>query len=145
LVVDEVDRASGDALSTLLAMTDSTESARWRNPDSGEWVRPGPEFSVVMTTNAEDLALLPPALLDRFPVQIRVDRPHPSAVTLLGDDLRQAALGGALGPTGRRVSLRKFYTFDQLRPACGEDEAARLVFGDLGSDVLDAIRVGSVS
>jgi hypothetical protein len=41
LVLDEVDRASGDALATLLAITDSPASARWRNPDTLEWVRPG--------------------------------------------------------------------------------------------------------
>src|ERR1700688_1968926 len=55
LVVDEVDRASGDALSTLLAVTDTDGSARWRHPESGEWRSPGPAFSVVMTTNIEDL------------------------------------------------------------------------------------------
>ncbi len=54
LVLDEVDRASGDALATLLAITDSPESARWRNPDTLEWVRPGREFSVVMTSNVDD-------------------------------------------------------------------------------------------
>ncbi|MDE3065636.1 MAG: AAA family ATPase, partial [Acidobacteriota bacterium] len=68
LVVDEVDHAAGDALATLLAVTDTDGSARWRHPESGEWVAPGPEFSVVMTTNLEDLDDLPPALVDRFPV-----------------------------------------------------------------------------
>ncbi len=96
LVLDEVDRASGDALATLLAITDSPESARWRNPDTLEWVRPGREFSVVMTSNVEDLEDIPGALRDRFPISIRVDRPHPHALSQLSRDLRAPALSGSL-------------------------------------------------
>ncbi len=145
LVIDEVDRASGDALSTLLAMTDSPESARWRNPESGEWVRPGPDFSVVMTTNLEDLDDLPSALRDRFAVCIRIDRPHPSAVQSLSSDLRAPALAGSLGEPQRRVSLRSFYAFDQLRRGCGAQRAAQLVFGDdKATGVLDALSIGAL-
>ncbi len=145
LVVDEVDRASGDALSTLLAMTDSPESARWRNPETGEWVKPGSEFSVLMTTNLEDLTAIPSALLDRFPVAIRIDQPHPSAVTSLSDDLQTPALNSALGEDVRRISLRRWYAFDGLRRSIGAERAAQLVFGEAqGQDVLDALRVGSL-
>jgi MoxR-like ATPase len=145
LVVDEVDRASGDSLSTLLAMTDSPESARWRNPETSEWVRPGPQFSVVMTSNIEELDDLPPSLRDRFPVSIRVDRPHPSSVASLSSDLRAPALAGSLGPVGRRVSLRSFYAFDDLRRHCGATRAAHLVFGaDAASSVLDALSIGGL-
>ena len=146
LVVDEVDRASGDALSTLLAMTDSPESARWRNPETAEWVRPGPGFSVVMTSNIDELDDVPASLRDRFPVSIRIDRPHPSAVTSLSSDLRAPALAGSLGSQGRRVSLRSFYAFDELRRHCGASRAAHLVFGDdIAASVLDALSVGSLS
>ena len=146
LVLDEVDRASGDALATLLAITDSPESARWRNPETLEWVRPGPEFSVVMTSNIEDLEEVPRALRDRFPVSIRVDRPHPSAVARLSGDLRAPALAGSLGPEQRRVSLRSFYAFDELRRHHGPSRAARLVFGeDVAQSVLDALVIGAVS
>jgi len=146
LVVDEVDRASGDALSTLLAMTDSPESARWRNPETGEWVRPGPQFSVVMTTNIDDLDDIPLSLRDRFPVAIRIDRPPLSAVASLSGDLRGPALNGSLGPAGRRVSLRSFYAFDELRRHLGSSRAARLVFGeDSATSVLDALAIGSIT
>ncbi len=146
LVLDEVDRASGDALATLLAITDSPASARWRNPDSLEWIRPGPEFSVVMTSNVDDLDDVPRALRDRFPVCIRVDRPHPSAVTSLSADLRAPALAGSLGPESRRVSLRSFYAFDQLRRHHGAARAAQLVFGDQAAQgVLDALTIGAVT
>ena len=145
LVVDEVDRASGDALSTLLAMTDSTESARWRHPESGEWRQPGPEFSVVMTTNVEDLDDIPASLRDRFAVCIRIDRPHPAALARLSPDLRAPALAGSLGPSARRVSLRSFYAFDRLRAHHGAARAASLVFGRGATDVLDALSIGALS
>ncbi|MGD0852859.1 MAG: MoxR family ATPase [Acidimicrobiales bacterium] len=146
LVVDEVDRASGDALSTLLAMTDSPESARWRNPETSEWVRPGPQFSVVMTTNIDDLDDIPPSLRDRFPVRIRIDRPPASAVASLSDDLRAPALAGSLGPSSRRVSLRCFYAFDELRHHLGAARAASLVFGEeVGASVLDSLAIASLT
>ena len=145
LVVDEIDRASGDALSTLLAVTDSPESARWRHPETGEWWRPGPDFSVVMTTNAEDLDELAPALRDRFAVALRIDRPHPDAVASLSADLRAPALAGSLGESARRVSLRSFYAFDQLRRCHGARRAADLVFGDARAvGILDALAVGAL-
>ena len=146
LVLDEVDRASGDALATLLAITDSPASAVWRNPDTLEWVRPGPAFSVVMTSNIDDLEEVPRALRDRFPVSIRVDRPHPTAVASLSDDLRGPALAGSVGPDHRRVSLRSFYAFDELRRHHGAPRAARLVFGEEVADgFLDALAISAVS
>jgi MoxR-like ATPase len=146
LVLDEIDRASGDALSTLLTVTDSPASARWRNPETLEWVRPGPEFSVVMTSNIEDLDDVPRALRDRFPVSIRVDRPHPSALASLSSDLREPALMGSLDPEHRRVSLRSFYAFDDLRRHHGTPRAAQLVFGaSAAQSVLDALTIGALS
>ena len=145
LVVDEVDRASGDALSTLLAITDSVESARWRNPEDGQWVRPGPDFSVVMTTNLEELDEIPFALRDRFPVAIRIDQPHPNAVANLSEDLRRPALTASLGDAERRISLRSFYAFDQLRSRLGAARAARLLFGESnGQAILDALTIGGL-
>lgn len=145
LVVDEVDRASGDALSTLLAITDSPESARWRNPESGQWVKPGPDFSVVMTTNLDDVEDIPSALRDRFPVAIRIDRPHPNAVASLSDDLKAPALNGSVGDVERRVSLRRFYAFDQLRAHVGASRAARIVFGETsGPAIIDALAIGEL-
>ncbi|HEY1825409.1 MAG TPA: AAA family ATPase [Acidimicrobiales bacterium] len=145
LVLDEVDRASGDALATLLAVTDSAESARWRNPDTLEWVRPGANFSVVMTSNVEDVEEIPASLRDRFPVRVRVDAPPLAALEHLSEDLRAAARAGSLGPEGRRVSLRAFYAFDLLRTHHGEQRAAELVFGAHAQPVLDALRIGALA
>jgi hypothetical protein len=133
-------------LSTLLAMTDSPESARWRNPETREWVRPGPHFSVVMTSNIDDLADIPSSLRDRFPVAIRVDRPHVAAVASLSEDLRAPALAGSFGPVGRRVSLRSFYAFDELRRTLGAGRAAQLVFGsDNALSILDALTIAALA
>ncbi len=145
LVVDEIDRASGDALSTLLGITDTQESARWRNPQSGEWISSGPDFSAVMTTNLENIDDLPPALRDRFAVCIRIDQPHPSALAQLSSDLRGAALAGSLGDESRRVSLRSFYAYDRLRRVLGPERAAKLAFGPLNAEaVLDALSIGAL-
>jgi hypothetical protein len=142
LVVDEVDRASGDVLSLLLAVTDTDGSAQWRNPSSGDVVVPEDGFSVVMTTNIERLEELPRALRDRFPVAVRIDCAHPSSVLRLSSDLRRAALNGSLGDSERRVSLRTFYVFDQLRRVHGEKRAAELIFEE-GQDTafLDALNI----
>ncbi|HUY43777.1 MAG TPA: MoxR family ATPase [Acidimicrobiales bacterium] len=145
LVLDEVDRASGDALATLLAVTDSRESARWRNPETLEWVTPGPRFSVVITSNVESLDEIAPSLLDRFAIRIRVDRPPQEALDRLSLDLREPARRGSSGPAGRRASLRSFYAFDDLRAHYGPDHAARLVFGAAGEAVLDALRIGAMT
>jgi len=145
LVVDEVDRASGDVLSLLLAMTDSDGSSQWHHPTTGEVVRPAPGFNVIMTTNLEEMHLLPEALRDRFPVALRIDAPHPSALRQLSEDLRAPAQRGSLGETGRRVSLRSFYAFDQLRSALGAPRAAELLFGSTAAtDFLDALRLGAM-
>ena len=145
LVIDELERASGDALSTLLAMTDSPESARWQNPETLEWVRPGSHFSVIVTSNLEDSDDIPTPLRDRFPVQIRVDRPPARAVARLSVDLRDAALSGSLGPSSRRVSLRTFFALDRLRQVHGLERAVSLIFPDAEQqDFLDALRIGAV-
>lgn len=145
LVLDEVDRAAGDALATLLSVTDSSASARWRHPESLEWLHPGPGYSVVATSNAEDVEDLPAPLLDRFAVRVRIDRPHPAAVATLAPDLRAPALAGSLGPSSRRVSLRRFYAFDRLRARLGAERAAALVFGAAAPDVLDALAIATLA
>jgi hypothetical protein len=132
-------------LSLLLAMTDSEGSAEWHHPATGEIIRPAPGFSVVMTSNMESLDEIPSALRDRFPVAIRVDRPTREAVASLPDDLRDAALGGSLGPHERRVSLRLFSAFDRLRAVVPPEVAASILLEDRAGDFLDALRIGGVT
>lgn len=140
LVIDEIDKAGGDVFATLLAMTDSPESAKWEHPENGRIVRPKDGFSVVMTTNIESMEELPEALKDRFPVAIRINQPHPDALEKLSPDLRAYAV--RMADAGeRRISLRTFYAFDKLRASLGDAEASRLVFGKNAKAVLDAIAI----
>lgn len=146
LVADEIDKASGEVLGLFLAMTDSPESASWAHPDNNEIVRPLPGFSVVMTTNIEDMAELPDALSDRFPVSIRINAPHPAAFDALNlsHDLRPYAVRMA-DAGARRISLRVFAAFDKLRKTVGDERAAKIIFKGNAEAVLDAIRIDQVS
>jgi hypothetical protein len=124
-------------------MTDTIDSAKWEHPETGRIVRPAEGFSVVMTTNVEDMDELPTALKDRFPVAIRVDRPHPAALEKLSSDIRPYAM--RMADAGhRRISLRSFYAFDKLRMTLGEERAAAMVFGHRSSAILDAIRIDRI-
>lgn len=146
VVADEIDKASGDVLSLLLAMFDTPESASWEHPETGRIHRPRPGFSVVMTTNVEDMRELPTALRDRFPVAIRINTPHPDALVCLSPDLRAAAANSADADHSRRFSIRTFQAFDKLRSnGMDPERAARMTFGKRAEDIMDAIRVNAVS
>lgn len=138
LVIDEIDKANGDVLAVLLAMTDTVESASWQNPETGEVVTPHPEFSVVMTTNLERMSDLPDALRDRFPVAIRIGSPHPDALARIPDEYRATceALADHKDPD-KRASMRAFLELARLEVHMGRDEAARLIFGrDRAADMV---------
>ena len=145
LVIDEIDKASGDVLSLLLAMTDTVESARWEHPATGKIVTPRDGYSVVMTTNLEQMRDLPVALKDRFPVALRINTPHPAALMVLSEDLRSAAAAAADADPKRRFSIRTFQTFDKLRKTMGDERAASIVFRDAARDIIDAIRIDKVA
>lgn len=145
LVLDEIDRSNGDIESLLLAMTDTVESAKWEHPESGRTVRPRDGFSVVMTTNLEQMDDLPTALKDRFPVAIRINTPHPAALAGLPADLRAPAAASADADPGRRFSIRTFQTFATLRDKIGVERAAKMLFGSVADDILDALRVDAVA
>ena len=145
LVLDEVDKASGDVLATLLAVTDTPESIHLEHPGLNGNIKPTHGYSVVCTTNCEDMRDLPEALVDRFPVRIRINEPHPDALATLSYDLRDYARRASdLGE--RRISLRQFQSFDTLRKGLGDQvRAANIVFGDkLAQAVLDAIAIDKV-
>lgn len=145
VVADEIDRAGGDVLSLLLAMFDTVESASWEHPETGRIVRPRDGFSVVMTTNLEQMGDLPTALKDRFPVAIRINEPHPNALLALSPDLREAARQSADADRDRRFSLRAFQAFDRLRKTMAQERAAKMIFGKHSTSILDALRVEAIA
>jgi MoxR-like ATPase len=143
LIVDEVDKASGDVFATLLAMLDSPESASFEHPETGEVIRPLGGFSAIMTTNIENMGELPTALADRFPIRIRINEPHPSALLRLSPDLRKYAVRMA-DAGDDRISLRAFIALDKLRASVGMERACSLTFGDRSRQILDALAIDGV-
>jgi MoxR-like ATPase len=98
-----------------------------------------------MTTNLENMRDLPTALRDRFPVQIRINTPHPDALLVLSPDLRAAAAASADADPKRRFSIRTFMAFDKLRHEMGVERAAKLLFNSVAGDILDSIKVAEVA
>jgi MoxR-like ATPase len=145
LVVDEIDKASGDVFALLLAYTDSVASASIDLPN-GETIRPKPGFSVVMTSNIEDANELPPALRDRFPIAITIDAAHPAALMDLSPELRGIAAQIVAAPVGRRASLRAFHALEKLlKGGWHMLEATNFIFGTmLAESINDALRVSMI-
>lgn len=145
VIIDEIDRASGDVLSLMLSMLDSPESASFLHPENDRTVKPNDGFSAVMTTNIEDMRELPTALKDRFPLVVRINCPHPDALTYLSEDIRSAAALSCDLDNDRRISLRTWKAFDQVRKVLGDERAAQLVFNDMWMGIIDSIKVNSVN
>jgi len=142
LVLDEIDHASGDVMSLLMAITDAQETARMILPTL-ETVRPTHGFSVIATMNG-DPDQLPPGLRDRFTVAIEIDAVHPAALAALPDRVRRAAMATALLPAERRLSVRAWNQFALLASKVGDAIAAAAVFGrPRAKDVLDALQLAS--
>lgn len=140
LVVDEIDKAGGDVFATLLNMTDSNDSAEWEHPVTGEKTYPAYGYTVIMTTNVEQIEELPEALTDRFPVRIRIDRPHPDALATLPMHWRNYA--DRMADAGsQRMSLRLFQSMAKIASQMGEERAAELILGPRASAFIEAIRI----
>ena len=140
LVVDEIDKAGGDVFATLLNMTDSDGSSEWEHPVTGEKTTPAPGYTVVMTTNVEHIEELPQALIDRFPVRLRIDRPHPDALATLPRHWRGSA--DRMADAGsERMSLRLFQSMNKLSNQMGEEKAAQLILGERAQAFLEAIKI----
>ncbi len=151
LVIDEIDAASGDTLTLLMALLDDPESAKLTLP-TNETIYPAAGFSVVATTNQAP-TVMPEALLDRFDVVLHVEKPAPIAFTRgwHSQDLAAAAektiyLGAetAKGKGQRPIGLRAFKAIDRLHGQAGMKipDAARLVIGaEAGRWLCTAMRI----
>lgn len=144
LVVDEINRCNSDVESRLMALIDTNHSSRWEHPETGEIVTPAEGFSVVATMNGEpeDLA---PAVLDRLVVQIRVDEPHPDAITALPDYLRDIAKSFASRQDIDRYSLRNFVEFASLYGKTQDLQRSALVaLPRIAEQMVDALAISQV-
>lgn len=141
LVINEADKANGDAESALHTIADESGSAVYLTA-AGETVRPAPGFHAIATTNADpDEAFRSEGVADRFRVRVQIDQPHPAALAALPADLQKAALATWNGSP--RITMRQWRAFAELRAVMTTETAAELVFGDRASAVLDSLIVAN--
>jgi len=140
LVINEVQRASGDVLGLLLALLDDSPVAALTLP-TGELVRPASGFSCVATMNGKPADYLDENLRTRFVVTVEVDELHPQAVASLPTDLQPAAVASFQAEPERRVSIRSWLAYANLRNKLGPESAAQAVFGPSAADVLASLKL----
>jgi MoxR-like ATPase len=144
VVVNEIGQASPDVLSFLLACCESRDSARITLP-TGEHVMPAEGFNLVATSN-EPPSHLPAALRDRFDCTIEIGAPHPEALALLSEPLRNAALQTFDLSADRAISLRAWLKLEELQKEMDPFVACRAVFGeDRGRKVYEALTMRQLS
>jgi MoxR-like ATPase len=140
LVLNELSHASDDALAFLYPILENADTCRLTLP-SGETVIPAEGFHVVITDNLppDDL---PAALRDRFDALLEIREPHPDALAMLSEPLREIARRGAGLDAERRVSVRPLIAIDRLRCELGLRDACLVVLGAArGSQFYDALRL----
>lgn len=137
LVINEVDHASPDVWSFLLAALDDFDMIAETLP-SGETIRASDGYHVVATMNGkpEDL---PEALADRFTVRIPITKPNPAAFEALPEHLRQVAEATSTKTDHTRIGLRSWITFAELSAKLDNEAAARAVFGERWEAILDSL------
>jgi hypothetical protein len=138
LVINEILHASDDVLSFLYPILEFEETARITLP-TGETVTPAAGFNTVMTDNAAPDEL-PAPLRDRFDAVLEINEPHPEALALLPEALREVAGRGFALEDDRRVSIRGWLGIARLEAEFGLADACTIVFGaERGSQIYDAI------
>lgn len=143
LVLNELEKASSDSMTFLLGMLDDIEIAQQTLP-TGEMIRPAAGYHVVATMNGHPDRDLDPALRDRFPVCIHIDRVAPEALAALPKDLRNiAANSGVVADVKRRLSVRGWNEFASLRKQIGDHAAAVCVFGEKAGEVLNHLKIAA--
>jgi hypothetical protein len=160
LVVDEFDKLAGFAMDIFRHVTAMDDAASLTIPDpnmagmteaemvaailAGDGlleVRPATGYQVVATMNGEPEDLEEP-ISDRFATKIRIDNVNPEALAYLPADLQDTARNSAVAPADRRIGIRAWSAFADLREAlANEGMAARAIFRDRASDVLDALNM----
>jgi len=142
LVINEVEKASGDVQTLLLAILDDVESCALCLP-TGETVLPADGYTVAATMNGDADTDLPDALRSRFPVRFRITEVHPDAVKRLPDDLQDAARESGSGKIDaeRRITIRAWLEYARLRPLVGAETACVAVFGPRAVEITNALKL----
>lgn len=147
LVINEIDLASGAVEAALHAVLDDPTIARLTLP-TGEVVTPKKGFRVFATMNGHPSELTE-ALLDRFEVVLRCDKPHPGIVESIGNVQVARCLTNfyvQAATKNRRewmpvISSRRCRAFADLAETVGQDIAALAVMGDNAVEFLNALVV----
>lgn len=140
LVIDEVDHAPEEVHSILHAGLDDPDIAGITLPN-GVDIKPGPKFRCVGTMNGTP-ADLPEPLADRFEFKIHIDRPHPAAMALIPEGMRDAAEKVIMAPNpDDRVTFRQILAYVKHRNNLGDALAAQLTFGDRWNEVMTAFKL----
>jgi MoxR-like ATPase len=138
LVLNELSHASDDAIAFLYPVLEHADTARLTLP-TGETVIPAKGFQVIVTDNLapDDL---PAALRDRFDALLEIREPHPAALALLSEPLREAVRRGTALDDERRVSVRPVLAIQRLSHEFGLRVACVIVLGSArGSLFHDAL------
>lgn len=141
LVLNELEKASGDAQTFLLGILDDFEIAQQTLP-TGETIKPNKGFQVVATMNGQPETDLNPALRDRFPVCIHIDEVAPAALAKLPKNIQDlASKTGNQVHAQRRASIRVWNEFMKLRKQIGDEMAAQAIFADRARTVIESLRL----
>lgn len=143
LILNEIDKASDDTHDFLHALLDDSNTACITLP-TGETITPHDNFRCIATMNGTPTEL-PDAISDRLSAAIFIRSPHPDAIQALPEDLREAAANsvGNDDDENRPATLRRWMAFANLRDSCGEEIAAKTVFANRATEILDVLRLGA--
>lgn len=129
---NEADAGATSDLPTLLYIAgDDPEMAEMHLPN-GDVIKPQPEFMMVATSNERPADWgYPPAVLDRFAVQVRVDQPSHSALAKLPREWRDYVKAQyKLDDDKRNLSYRDaLQIWTMMQAGTSRTDAVRLVKG----------------
>jgi hypothetical protein len=139
LIINEIDFCGDDVKGYLYGALDDFAFASITLP-TGETIHPSGGQKVVATMNGS-FDELPPALMSRFPVKMKLDTVHPKALELLPEDLRNFAANLPTTKSKLNFTYREVAEYGRLREAIGEKNASKAIFGDNHKDILNSIKI----
>ena len=143
-VINEINRASDETLSFLLAALDEVGTAMMTLP-TGERVSCGVNVTFVCTAN-EGPETFPEPLRERFQVTIEADTVAPEAIARLSPRFQAPAYQNITQGDDRARTIRQWFELDRLVTAKGRsvEVAARRVFGKArGAEIAADLQVAS--
>lgn len=147
LIIDEIDHHPAEVGSLLYAILDDAPQIML---PTGEMVVAKDGYKVLCTSNA-NIATLPEAIVDRMEAVLVAKTPHPKAMEDMGESEKACVVNYFRGVSdspwkwGAKPTLRRMRSFERIRKAkklC-ETQAADMVFGSAGKEILSALATAS--